>query len=255
MDLRQTTSENSFVRIDNSAPRMSVMHDVVMNEERLPFTVKLVGNEDDLRKAVRIRHAAYSRHLPTFAESLKTPESTDVESGVIVLLAESKLDGSPIGTMRLQTNRHKPLPLEKSVELPLSLTTQVLGEATRLGVSGSSAGRLVTAALFKAGFQYCLQTGIECIVVAARSPVDRQYERLLFKEVFPKLGYVPLQHANNLPHRIMMMEIGQMESRWEAAKHPLYNFFFRTFHEDIHVAANLFTGKTPKVARQAVTLY
>jgi hypothetical protein len=255
MSLQQTTSENSFVHIESRVPPTGSMPDLVMNEERLPFTVKLVGNEEDLRKAVRIRHAAYSRHLPSFAESLKAPEATDVESGVIVLLAESKLDGSPIGTMRLQTNRAKPLPLEKSIELPLSLTTQVLGEATRLGVSGSSAGRLVTAALFKAGFQYCLQTGIECIVVAARSPVDRQYERLLFKEVFPDMGYVPLQHANNLPHRILVMDISQMEARWEAARHPLYNFFFRTFHEDIHVAANFFPGKAALTARQPATLY
>jgi hypothetical protein len=255
MNLHQTTSQNSFVHIDNQGPRTSTLQDMVMNEERLPFTVKLVGNEDDLRKAVRIRHAAYSRHLPSFAETLKSPESTDAENGVIVLLAESKLDGSPIGTMRLQTNRNNPLPLEKSVDLPFSLTTQVLGEATRLGVSGSSAGRLVTAALFKAGFQYCLQTGIECIVVAARSPVDRQYERLLFKEVFPGMGYVPLQHASNLPHRIMMMDISQMEARWHDARHPLYTFFFRTFHEDIHVAANLYTGKSPLMARQPATLY
>jgi hypothetical protein len=255
MNLHQKTSAHSFVRTERFASYVSDPHEVAMNEERLPFTVKLVGNEDDLRKAVRIRHAAYSRHLPTFAESLKAPETTDAESGVIVLLAESKLDGSPIGTMRLQTNRNRPLPLEKSVDLPLSLTVNVLGEATRLGVSGSSAGRLVTAALFKAGFQYCLQTGIEWIVVAARSPVDRQYERLLFTEVFPGMGYVPLQHANNMPHRIMLMEIGQMEARWQAAKHPLYNFFFRTFHEDIHVAANFFNGKSPVFTRQSSAVY
>jgi hypothetical protein len=31
-----------------------------------------------LEKAVCIRHAAYARHLPEFAQTLKTPETADV---------------------------------------------------------------------------------------------------------------------------------------------------------------------------------
>ena len=42
-----------------------------MIEEVLPFTVRLVGDDDDLNKAVKIRHSAYSRHLPLFAETLR----------------------------------------------------------------------------------------------------------------------------------------------------------------------------------------
>lgn len=87
-----------------------------MVEEVLPFTVRLVGDDQDLSKAVQIRHSAYARHLPTFAETLKTPESADSEEGVVVLLAESKLDGSPLGTMRIQTNEFKPLCVEQSVQ-------------------------------------------------------------------------------------------------------------------------------------------
>ncbi|HEV2610326.1 MAG TPA: hypothetical protein VGU61_08675 [Noviherbaspirillum sp.] len=220
---------------ESNMQHQGVLPEYAMKEEKLPFTVKLVDNDDELQKAVNIRHAAYQRHVPAFAEKLKSPEPIDKEEGVIILLAESKLDGSPIGTMRLQTNIGKPLPLEQSVTLPDWLSGRTLGEATRLGVSGSQAGRLVTAALFKAGLHYCFQTGIEWIVVAGRSPIDRQYERLMFDEVFPGLGYVPLKHANNMPHRIMSIEIGQIEPRWHKANHPLYNFFFRTFHEDIRV--------------------
>ena len=86
--------------------------------EILPFTVKLVRNRAELNKAVSIRHSAYARHIPAFAESLRTPESADSEPGVVVLLAESKLDGSSMGTMRIQTNEFKPLRLEQSVALP-----------------------------------------------------------------------------------------------------------------------------------------
>ncbi|MDB5757994.1 MAG: hypothetical protein JWM30_1283, partial [Burkholderia sp.] len=79
-------------------------HDHAMKEEALPFTIRVVSNIRDLEKAVRIRHAAYMRHVPGFASELTLPENADSEPGVVVLLAESKLDGSPIGTLRVQTN-------------------------------------------------------------------------------------------------------------------------------------------------------
>jgi hypothetical protein len=100
-----------------------------MAEEILPFTVRVVRNESDLRKAVDIRHHAYARHLPDLAESLKSPEPADTEDGVVVLLAESKLDGSPLGTMRIQTNEFKPLILERSVKLPHWLGCKTLAVA------------------------------------------------------------------------------------------------------------------------------
>jgi hypothetical protein len=251
MNVQHISSIPLVHHIDTNAIHAKLPHEPAMSEQKLPFTVRLVRSEEDLWKAVRIRHEAYSRHLPSFAESLKFPESTDGEGDVIVLLAESKLDGSPIGTMRLQTNREKPLPLEQSIELPEWLTKRRLGEATRLGVSGSSAGRLVTGALFKAGFQYCLQTGIEWIVVTARSPIDRQYDRLMFNDVYPGMGYVPVKHVNNVPHRIMAIEISQLEPRWAAANHPMHKFFFRTFHEDLLLTVDLFSGKLPLFAQKS----
>lgn len=207
----------------------------VMKEEILPFTVRLVRNDEDLSKAIHIRHAAYARHLPEFAETLKKPESADAEDGVVVLLAESKLDGSPLGTMRIHTNQFKPICLEQSIELPGWLKNRRLAEATRLGITNEKGGRLVTTILFKAYFQYCQQIGIEWLVIAGRAPIDRQYERLLFEDVYPGIGYVPLAHANKLPHRIMSLNVDTAESRWNAVNHPLLGFMCHTFHPDIHI--------------------
>ena len=204
-----------------------------LTEELLPFTVRLVRNEDDLNKAVEIRHAAYARHLPMFAETLKTAETDDAEQGVVVLLAESKLDGSPLGTMRIQTNQYQPLCLEQSIELPDWLRSSSLAEATRLGVTNEKGGRLVTTVLFKAYYQYCLQTSVEWMVVTARSPVDRTYDRLLFNDVFPDAGYIPIHHVGNLPHRVMSFNVDTAEDRWTQVKHPLLGFMCSTFHPDI----------------------
>lgn len=210
-------------------------HDVAMKEEALPFTIRVVSNIRDLEKAVKIRHAAYMRHVPGFASGLTTPEDTDSEKGVVVLLAESKFDGSPVGTMRIQTNLYKPLALEQSVTLPESMRTKRLAEATRLGVTQERVGRMVTTALFKAFFLYCRQNRIDYMVIAARSPVDRQYDRLLFEDVYPEAGYIPLNHAGQIPHRIMALDVNNAESIWTSAKQPLLKFILHTFHHDINV--------------------
>lgn len=205
-------------------------------KEILPFTVRLVSSNEDLQKAVAIRHAAYCRHLPEFSETLQRPEQADRASGTVVLLAESKMDGSPLGTMRIQTNRHQPLPLEQSIDLPDWLASHGLAEATRLGVTEKSPGRLVTTVLYKAFFQYCQLNQLRYMVVAGRSPVDRQYQRLLFRDVYPELGPIPLKHALNLPHRVMYFDAFNAQELWRAAKHPLFEFVFGTHHPDIDLS-------------------
>lgn len=230
------TASQAVSSIANAIPFKFRDHDAAMKEEALPFTIRVVSNIRDLEKAVRIRHAAYMRHVPSFARELTLPENADSEKGVVVLLAESKLDGSPIGTMRIQTNAYKPLVLEQSVTLPESLGTKRLAEATRLGVTQERVGRMVTLALFKAFFLYCRQNRIDYMVIAARSPVDRQYDRLLFKDVYPEAGYIPLQHAGQIPHRILALDVNHVEEIWTEAKHPLHRYIFQTFHSDINVA-------------------
>jgi hypothetical protein len=217
--------------------------------ERLPFTVRRVETEGDLLKAVRIRHAAYARHVPDFARSLALPEAADYESDTIVLLAESRLDGTPIGSTRIRTNLHRPLGVEASVALPDWLQGRRLAEATRLGIDEGRTGRLVKMALIKACFMYCEDHAIDYSVATGRPPVDRQYEQLLFSDVFPGQGAIPLAHVGNLPHRVMAFEIAGFERRYREARHPLVKFFFETHHPDIDVGP----ATPPALARVAVS--
>ncbi len=204
-----------------------------MGEERLPFRIGIVRSEEELEKAVSIRHDAYGRHVPTIAALLEKAEDCDNEPGSAVLLAESKLDGSPLGTMRIQTNRYRKLALEQSVELPAWLQGKSQAEATRLGVAHSSMGPMVKTALFKAYYHYCLLEQIEWLVIAARSPLDEQYESMLMKDVFPGGEFTPMRHAGNIPHRVLALRVDRVEPAWRQAGHPLYGFFFHTHHADI----------------------
>ena len=206
-----------------------------LTEERLPFTVKIVRTEEEMGKAVYIRHSAYARHVPEIAELLSIPESFDYADGSIVLLAESKLDGTPLGSMRLQTNRYTSLKLEASVDLPEWLRNKPLAESSRLGVVGKSMGRLVKVALFKAFFMYCQEEGIDWIVLTARPILDKQYETFWFKDVFPDLGYIPMRHDANIPHRVMALNVSSIEPGWKSSNHPLYDMFFITYNPDINI--------------------
>jgi len=209
---------------------------VRMPEERMPFRIKLVQNENELERAVSIRHAAYARHVPTFAATLTRPEAYDFEDGAVILLAESKLDGSPIGTMRIKTNRHAPLGLEKSVKLPEWLEYTSIAEATRLGIATGRMGMVVKTMLFKAFYQYCLQTGIEWMVITARAPLDRQYEDLLLEDVYPDGGFIPMRHIGDMPHRVMALDVINARAKWTEARHPLLGFMCDTLHPDIDLS-------------------
>lgn len=211
--------------------------------ESMPFTIRIARTEGEIMKAVQIRHAAYARHVPTFADSLRTAEEYDYDEASVVLLAESKLDGSPLGTMRIQSNKLRDLSLEQTVQLPGWLKGKRLAEATRLGISEGKVGRVVKLMLFKAYFLYCLEAGVDWMVICARSPLDKQYDALLFKDVFQGRGFVPMRHIGNIPHRIMAFEPVSAEVRWAAAAHPLFDFIFRTNHPDIDVGREYVTSR------------
>lgn len=206
-----------------------------MIEERLPFTVTIVRNEEQLGKAVSIRHSAYARHVPELAATLDKPETYDYADGVIVLLAESKLDGMPIGTMRVQTNRHGPLAVEQSVAFPTWLRGRSVAEVSRFGVVEGKVGRLVKTVLVKAAFQYCLLKGIDWVIITARAPLDRLYEGLLFRDVFAEKGYIPMHHVGGIPHRVLGFEVAAGYDTWSGANHPLLGFMCETYHPDIRL--------------------
>lgn len=209
--------------------------EMVRKEELLPFAIRPVHSQEDLDKAVRVRHTAYARHVPEIADRLKSPELLDYSGDACVLLAESKLDGSPLGSVRIQVNANGPLLVEQSVSLPDRFRGWRLAEATRLAVEGGRLGRLAKLALIKACLLHCRVHKVDAAIAAGRAPVDRQYEELMFEDLFPESGYIPLKHAGNLPHRIMAFDIHSMHQRWSEARHPLLAFFCHTIHPDIQV--------------------
>lgn len=212
--------------------------------EHLPFTIRVAETEEDILKAIRVRQSAYGRHLPELASRMGEPDAADLDGSAVVLLAESKLDGSALGTMRIHTNSAKPLPVEASVALPAQYRGRALAEATRLGVESGRVGSAVKTYLFKSLYVYCATNEVEWIVITARPPLDRMYQAILYKDVYDGGPYIPMAHVGNVPHRVMSYHVDDAPTSPEALAHPLYETFFRTLHPDINL-----TGR-PSVVRQ-----
>jgi hypothetical protein len=212
---------------------------VKLPSERLPFRVKIAA-ADELMAVARLRAAAYGKHLPALATRLLQPEEADFELGNEVFVAVSKLDGSMLGTIRTHSNLFKPLPLEQSIDLPVSFQGRRLIEATRLSVLGNLQASLVRNALFKTFFQYCLSQDADWMLAAGRRPVDRLYDSMLWRDVDGVGNLYPMAHAAGVPHRVMCMAPAEAEPIWRAADHPLFRFAFETVHPDLD-----FTGVRP----------
>lgn len=205
----------------------------------LPFTVRLVRTEEHLLKAVQVRAQAFLRHAPQFGAQLLKPEEADRTRGNVVLLAESKSTGEPEGSIRIETNLNFRTELEAVVRLPDFLRDKTIAQVGRLGVKAGPDGTLVKRALFKALYRFCLATQIDYMLVAARTPVDREFMKLGFREVFerPTVLSFPSQGKKHL--RLFVFDVPAGERTWREAKHPLYKFMIEDFHPDIEIFSSV----------------
>lgn len=195
--------------------------------------VSIAQTDMDLAAGARLRQAAYARHVPAFAQTLSEPEEEDFMSDTLVLQVKSQ--GETVGTMRMQHNRERPLALEHDLALPKDMPPKGLAEAVRLAVAqGEGRTKEVTNLLFKAFYFYCLAHQLQYMVVTARKPVDRLYEKLLFRDVYPELGYIPLQHVGGLPHRIMTLDVFDALSLWTHKAHSLLPFVYNLSHPSLN---------------------
>lgn len=201
----------------------------------LTFTIRIVRTEEHLVKAVEIRAQSYGRHHPEVAEQLKSAEIADRAPFSLVLLAESKADGTALGTLRIETNARGMLPVEQLLPAESPFSSKTIAFVTRLAVKGGFESSLVKLTLFKALHRYCLACQIDWIVVTARPPMDRQYLRLGFLDVYDEDTLVPIGWSNGIPMRLMALDTVSCEREWHRQAHPLYKFMFQDYCPDITI--------------------
>lgn len=202
---------------------------------KLSFTVRLVRTADQLRRVIGLRTIAYGKRLPELAQMLDSLETEDQFRDSVILLAESKETLAPVGTLRIQSNLHKPTEFEQELDLPLRFQGKSIAHVSRLGVIGGRQGNEVKLGLFKALYRYCLATQVEWIMATGIPPRDRDYINLQFEDVFPNHQLVPLPSSKGIPARVMAFNVRTAEQRWRESGHPLYDFMCVQIHEDIRI--------------------
>ena len=206
----------------------------VEKRELLPFRVRLAETAQDIEKGVEIRAAAYARHIPGLGNALRKPEPDDLRPDALLLIAESKLDGVAVGSIRLQPNFNRPLTIESALTLPETHQGRRLAEARRLGVENGASGRMVMVALVKAAYEICHACDIDFALVGGRRSVAIMYRTMLFDDILNG-ETVSLPWAGDLPHNIFSMPIRDADRRWLTMGHSLYDFMARTEHPDIRI--------------------
>lgn len=205
----------------------------------LPFSVRIVRNEDQLQRAVYIRAEAYNRHWPHLTPYLRVPEAQDRDPNSLIFLAQRKEDGEALGTMRIDTNLFGDLPITADPNVPEWIKAKPLAYVTRLGVKQGASGSLVKLLMFKALCRYCIAKQVSWILVAVRPPADRDYERLGFSDLVEDGKLIPHESAWGMPLRWMAFEIIASERRWKESNHPLYKFMFEDYHPDIEIFSSV----------------
>jgi hypothetical protein len=207
----------------------------VQFEETLPFRVEIASRQH-LQDVASLRAATYGKHLPALAETLSRPEPADFARGCEVFVAKSKFDDSLLGTLRTHSNVFNPLPLQASLDLPERFRNTRMVETTRLCVKGSPGASTVRSALFKALHLYCLEQNVDWMMAAARRPVDKIHDSLLFEDVKEPRMYYPMAHAGGVPHRVLSFSPTNAKQLWRTHQHPLYRFMFESHHSDIDLS-------------------
>lgn len=205
----------------------------------LPFIIRLARTQDHLAKAVSVRWQAYSRTLPELSLELREPEAADLADSSVVLLAESKATGLPIGSLRIETNFDGPHYLSRFFTLPSEFTGKPIAWVTRLAVQSGTTGQTAKLALFKAMYMYCLAFQIAWITVGSVPPLDKQYLRLGFRPIFPNGKLVPMPSNNSIPQRMLALNVLDAEREWRCQKHPFYKFIVRDYCPDIQIFSSL----------------
>lgn len=212
----------------------------------LPFWIAKAETSQELELAARARQVAYGKHLPQFGEKLATPDADDLHPDSAVLLAYSKLDGTCIGTVRIQIANQQQLRLEDSFLLPSALRKGRIAEISRLAIPSRSNSLTLRLMLIKAAYWYSRANLVERCFLCVRYPVDRQYRRFDLDDVMTNDEFVPMKHIGMIPHRILWFDVFNIEARWLLSSNPLHSVYFSNSHPDLlkNIQANTLIQET-----------
>ena len=205
-----------------------------MEVRSLPFRISVATSEQDLIDLVGLRSQTYARHNAPGADRLRSIEEQDGWADALLLLARSKLDGTAVGSVRVQTRVRRPLMVETAMRLPHEVASANPIELMRGSIRNGTAGRTVSASLAKATFLLCSQFGFSHVIVTCREPVDLMYRAYQFDALLSG-EMIDLPYSPGAKHRVLCLPMTEATARWRSQNRPLFDFMLQTSHPDIQI--------------------
>ena len=202
------------------------------------FSLRPVQTHEDLMRAYQVRSLAYGNKVPEYRESMAQPDEVDRSPWTGIYLCEDKLSGEAVGTMRVQTTNRgdSKLEIEKYVPPPPQYARFVRAEITRLAAV-PGADPMVRLALWKAGYLHCKENHVRLLMMAVRKPgLIKLYEQMGAKDISAAQA---IPYARNLTHRIMGLDMLEVEPYWRETRHPMLEFMVATVHPDMKTFGTL----------------
>ena len=203
--------------------------------EELPFCVVAISSHSVINSIAEQRSLQYSSHYGEFALSLQTPESDDTHPDALLVAAISTQGSRILGSFRLEKDSladAKISIIEGHGKLKISGRSALV---SRLFVSKTSQQMKVRNALFKFLHRHCFANQVQNILVAAKPPLDKIYQRLGFKPALEVDQLIPIEWSGNHLTRVMYLDTVEVVVDWHTNKHDLYNFMANTFHPNIKI--------------------
>jgi len=196
--------------------------------------VRLASSERDLLDVVSLRSQTYSRHNAPAARLVRSPEDQDLRGDGVILVARSKLDGTAVGSVRVQTRVRRPLMVEGAMQLPDEVLAGEPIELMRGSITNGAAGRMVSATFAKATFLLCHQFSFSHVIVTCREPVDLMYRAYHFDELLEG-ALIDLPYSPGARHKVLCLPMDKALDRWRVYNPALFDFMMNVEHPDIQV--------------------
>ena len=217
--------------------------------------IRIARTEEQIQQAVAVRYQAYAERLTGLAGDVAIKEDLDRTVDPVILLAEDATTSQVIATARLNSGPGVREMLAQ-IDLPAAYVNDRLGYFSRMAAVGSPvAKKIARGLLHKALLQICVAKQVDRMLLLVGNVRSKLYMPWGFQPVFPQTNLLHPEIVHGRPVNLFQLETRKAEATALQLGGPLYDFLFRTYHEEIEVFNSLSSvpsRSTPVPSRDAL---
>ena len=201
--------------------------------------IRIARTEEQIQQAVAVRYQAYAEKLTGLASDVAFKEDLDRTVDPVILLAEDADTSQVIATARLNSGPGI-RELLAQINLPPSYAKDRLGYFSRMAAVGSPvAKKIARGLLHKALLQICVAKQVDRMLLLVGNVRSKLYMPWGFQPVFPKGQLLRPEMVQGRPVNLFQLETRRAEATALELGGPLYDFLFKTYHEEIEIFSSL----------------